>query len=84
MMRPDTTFVIKRGPDGASAWRGDEVTSAAAPKVIVADSIGAGDVFNVGFLRAELRGASLAEALKEAVTFASAVIATRPRRYGVG
>jgi sugar/nucleoside kinase (ribokinase family) len=83
VMRPDATFVIKRGPDGASAWRGDENATAAAPKVVVADSIGAGDVFNVGFLRAELRGASLAEAVKEAVTFASAVIATRPRRYDV-
>lgn len=84
MMRPEATFVIKRGPDGASAWRGDESASAPAPKVVVADSIGAGDVFNVGFLRAELRGAPLADALREAVTFASAVIATRPRRYDVG
>jgi sugar/nucleoside kinase (ribokinase family) len=84
MLRPDATCVVKRGPDGASAWRGDESASAAAPKVVVADSIGAGDVFNVGFLRAELRGAPLADTLKEAVAFASAVIATRPRRYDVG
>jgi sugar/nucleoside kinase (ribokinase family) len=83
MMRPDATLVVKRGADGASAWRGAESGVTAAPKVVVADSIGAGDVFNVGFLRAKLRGATLAESLKEAVSFASAVIATRPRRYDV-
>lgn len=81
MLRPDAMLVIKRGPEGASAWLGEETASAAAPNIIVADSIGAGDVFNAGFLRALLEGRPLQDALAEAVAFASAVIATRPRRY---
>jgi sugar/nucleoside kinase (ribokinase family) len=84
MMRKDGLLVVKRGPDGASAWRGGEVASAAAPDIEVADSIGAGDVFNAGFLRAVMRGAPLASAVREAVGFASAVIGTRPRRYVIG
>jgi sugar/nucleoside kinase (ribokinase family) len=81
MIRSDATLVIKCGPDGAVAWRADDTAKAAAAPIVVADSIGAGDVFNAGFLRAEMRGASLQDALQEAVDFASAVIATRPRRY---
>ena len=81
MMPDDAALIVKRGPEGASARRGGEAVSVAAPAVIVADSIGAGDVFNAGFLAADLRGASFAEAIAEGVTFASAVIATRPRRY---
>jgi sugar/nucleoside kinase (ribokinase family) len=84
MLRPDALLVVKRGPDGASAWRGAQMASAPAPKIEVADSIGAGDVFNAAFLKAEMRGAALQDALQEAVAFASAVIATRPRSYGTG
>jgi sugar/nucleoside kinase (ribokinase family) len=81
LIRADATLVIKCGPEGATAWRGEKTATAIAAPVVVADSIGAGDVFNAGFLRAEMRGASLRQALQEAVVFASAVIATRPRRY---
>ncbi len=84
MLGPDALLVVKQGPDGASAWRGSETASAAAPEIEVADSIGAGDVFNAAFLKAEMRGAPLQDALREAVAFASAVIATRPRSYGTG
>lgn len=84
LLPADATLVIKRGPEGASAWRGEDIASATAPSIAIADSIGAGDVFNAGFLAAEMRGASLAEALAEGVAFASAVITTRPRRYRVG
>ena len=55
--------------------------SVAAPDIAVANSIGAGDVFNAAFLKADMRGAPLQDALSEAVAFASAVIATRPRSY---
>jgi sugar/nucleoside kinase (ribokinase family) len=84
MLRPDALLVVKRGPDGASAWRGAQMASARAPNIEVADSIGAGDVFNAALLKAEMRGAALHDALQEAVAFASAVIATRPRSYGTG
>jgi sugar/nucleoside kinase (ribokinase family) len=78
-----TTLVVKRGAGGAQAWRGGEAASAAAPPVRVADSIGAGDVFNAGFITAEMAGASLREAVAAGVRYASAVIATKPRRYDV-
>ena len=77
----DATLVVKRGADGASAWRGEETASAAPPRIEVADSIGAGDIFNAGFLAARLAGASLAECLEAGVRYASKVIATRPRSY---
>ena len=77
----DATLVVKRGADGASAWRGDEIASAAPARVEVADSIGAGDIFNAGFLAAMLAEASLAECLEAGVRYASKVIATRPRSY---
>jgi sugar/nucleoside kinase (ribokinase family) len=81
LLGPDATLVVKRGPEGASAWHGDEAATAAAPRIAVADSVGAGDIFNAGFIGAEMRGAALLEALQEAVAYASGVIATRPRRY---
>ena len=80
----DATLVVKRGPAGASAWRGADVASAVAPPVEVADSIGAGDIFNAGFLAAAMRGVPLAECLAAGVNFASAVIATKPREYRAG
>jgi sugar/nucleoside kinase (ribokinase family) len=84
MLPAEATLVIKQGAEGASAWRREEATSVGAAEIVVADSIGAGDVFNAGFLAAEMRGASLHDAVAAGVKFASAVIATRPRRYHVG
>jgi sugar/nucleoside kinase (ribokinase family) len=80
----DATLVVKRGSDGAEAWRRDQHVSFAAPKITVADSIGAGDIFNAGFLAADLERRTLSEAVARGVRFASAAIATRPRRYDVG
>jgi sugar/nucleoside kinase (ribokinase family) len=77
------TLVIKRGPDGAQSLRGNEAAYAAAPPIVVADSIGAGDIFNAGFLAAHLKGLSLQECLEAGVRLASAVIATRPRSFDV-
>ena len=78
---PAATLVVKRGAAGACAWRGAETASFAAPPITVADSIGAGDIFNAGFLAAELAGRDLQSALRGGVEFASAVIATRPRTF---
>jgi sugar/nucleoside kinase (ribokinase family) len=77
----DATLVVKRGAEGASAWRRDQMCSAVPPRIDVADSIGAGDIFNAGFLAARLTGASVAKCLEAGVRYASKVIATRPRSY---
>ena len=42
--------VVKRGVDGSYARSGDRAFSAAAIPVSVCDTVGAGDVFNAGFL----------------------------------
>ena len=83
LMRPDATLVVKRGPEGADGWRGTEAAHAATPVVQVVDSIGAGDIFNAGFLAAEMAGRPLAEAVRAGVDLASAIIATHPRCYRV-
>lgn len=48
---------IKRGAEGALIGRGSERFTAAPVAVTPADTIGAGDSFNAGFLAAWLRGA---------------------------
>jgi len=49
--------------------------------VKVVDTTAAGDAFNAGYLAAELRGATLAQALQDGVAVASAAIASSPREY---
>jgi sugar/nucleoside kinase (ribokinase family) len=56
--------VVKRGAAGALAVRGDEAVEADAPRVEAGpDSIGAGDSFDAGLVRALLDGRPLPEAL---------------------
>ena len=83
MMPKAATLVIKRGPEGAQAWQGSDAAHFPSPSISVADSIGAGDIFNAGFLAAHLRQRPLRECLQAGVELASAVIATRPRTYPV-
>ena len=73
--------VVKRGPDGASWWHDGRVRRAPAPRVHVADTIGAGDAFNAAFLAALQRGHGTSDAVAAAIDYASRVVATRPRRY---
>ncbi|NLS03748.1 carbohydrate kinase family protein [Rhizobium sp. P32RR-XVIII] len=74
--------VVKRGPEGAIAIDADgNLVSAAAPKVKVVDTIGAGDVFNAGFLAALARGEVLASCLSAGTEVASRAISTLPRSY---
>ena len=81
---PDGAIVVvKRGPEGAIAIDADgSLVSAAAPRVTVVDTIGAGDVFNAGFLAALARGEPLAACLSAGTAVASRAISTLPRRYG--
>ncbi|EEW60685.1 PfkB domain protein [Ruegeria sp. TrichCH4B] len=77
----DGIAVIKRGPHGAIAMQNRATYSAAAPKVAVKDTIGAGDVFNAAFLAALARGFDIKAALNSAVRVASTAISTHPRAY---
>lgn len=81
MMPPGATAVIKSGARGAQARRGAERAASAAPAVAVIDTIGAGDIFNAGYLYAVARGAGLATALDTGTALASRAISTNPRRY---
>jgi hypothetical protein len=75
------TLVVKRGPLGASGYRGEEAIDVPAPRVEVIDTIGAGDVFDAGYLAALVKGEGLAEELRAGVAAASTAISTAPRRY---
>ena len=82
-MAKGATVVVKRGPEGAQAMGPDgKLVSAAAPKVDVVDTIGAGDVFNAAFLAALAKGQSLAASLADGTRVASRAISTSPRSYG--
>lgn len=82
IMPEGAIVVVKRGPEGAIALDADgALHKAAAPKVNVIDTIGAGDVFNAGFLDALAREKSLTACLEAGVTIASRAVSTFPRSY---
>lgn len=81
LMPPGGTAVIKAGARGALALRDAKRAEAASPAVGVIDTIGAGDVFNAGYLCAIARGADLGTALATGTALASRAISTHPRRY---
>jgi sugar/nucleoside kinase (ribokinase family) len=56
--------VVKLGSDGALAVRGTELVRASAPRVEVADTVGAGDSFDAGFLAGFLSERSDEESLE--------------------
>lgn len=80
---PDSAIVVvKRGREGALAIDADgTLVSAAAPDVKVVDTIGAGDVFNAGFLAAMADGKGLSACLAAGTEIASRAISTLPRSY---
>jgi sugar/nucleoside kinase (ribokinase family) len=80
-LRPGATLVMKRGLAGASGFRGGESVEVPSPQVTVIDTIGAGDVFDAGYLTALVEGADLGAALTAGVAAASTAISTTPRRY---
>jgi len=53
--------ILTKGGDGSEVITEDEVLSVACPKVQIADTVGAGDSFTAAFIRAYLRGDTLAE-----------------------
>ncbi|TMR96875.1 carbohydrate kinase family protein [Nonomuraea basaltis] len=63
--------IVKDGGNGALAWESGLLTRAAAGPVEPVDTVGAGDSFNAGFIAARLRGMSLGECLRVAVTCGS-------------
>lgn len=82
LMPERAAVVVKRGPDGALAIGSDDrLVSVPAPIVTVADTIGAGDVFNATFLAALASGQELEPSLRSGVYTASMAISTIPRRY---
>jgi sugar/nucleoside kinase (ribokinase family) len=83
-MPAGATVVVKCGAEGAFGRGPDgRAVHAPAPRVAVKDTIGAGDVFNAGYLLAIAEGRPLAEALARGVAVASAAVSTAPRRYDV-
>jgi hypothetical protein len=78
---PDATLVVKRGAEGVIARRNAECIVCHARAVKVIDTIGAGDVFNAGYLFGIATGCRLAENLQLGVSTASAAISTSPRRF---
>ena len=59
VMPKDAHVIAKRGPLGASGLGGGSMIHVPAPAVKAVDTIGAGDVFNAGFLAALARGEAL-------------------------
>ena len=53
--------ILTKGGDGSEVITEDNVLSVTCPKVKIADTVGAGDYFTAAFIRAYLRGDSLAE-----------------------
>jgi sugar/nucleoside kinase (ribokinase family) len=82
-MPADAIVVVKRGPHGALALdRDGREFSVGAPRVAVVDTIGAGGVFNAGFLAALAAEMPVEACLRTGVTVASEAISTLPRSYG--
>jgi fructose-1-phosphate kinase PfkB-like protein len=63
--------VVSCGGDGAVAVAAGEVVHAAAPRMEVLDTTGAGDLLTAAYVWADLAGCPLAERLRRAVVYAS-------------
>ena len=82
--------LVTEGAKGATAYTARGAVSVAAPKIVVADTVGAGDTFNAGFLAALDRAGLLSksavatlsdDALRDALslgTRAAAITCSRP------
>lgn len=68
-------LVVKDGSVGATEFRGDIGTFAAAPAVDVVEVVGAGDAFAAGYLSGVLRGLDAAACLRNGHTLAARALA---------
>ena len=75
------TAVIKTGPQGAILLTPGGPHHVPARPVAVKDTIGAGDVFNAGYLAALALGMSATEAVEQGIATAATALSTQPRRY---
>ncbi len=74
----DRLVVARLGSEGAMASWGHRVISVPSFEVVRADTVGAGDAHNAGFISARLRGSGVEEAL----LWANAVAAFTVSRHG--
>ncbi|MGB5188358.1 MAG: sugar kinase [Acidimicrobiia bacterium] len=60
----DRLVIARLGPAGAVACSANTVTTVAGFEVSVADTVGAGDAFDAGFIAARIDGENVAEAIR--------------------
>lgn len=65
------------GADGCELRSREQTVRAAAPQIMLADAVGAGDAFTAALIRSLLRGDSLAETAEQAVKL-GAFVASQP------
>lgn len=63
LARNGRAVIVRDGANGSVAVAGDEVVEVPAFRVTVEDTVGAGDVFNAGFISARLEGLDMRQAL---------------------
>jgi ribokinase len=80
MLGPELV-VVKLGNQGSIGWSADRVISQEAVPVDVVDTVGAGDVFNAGFLHARGRGEPLERCLRFGAATAAVYIGRRRDRF---
>ncbi|WP_415274599.1 sugar kinase [Aquiluna sp. Uisw_065] len=68
---------VKNGADGAIVYHGENATSVSAHKVLIADTVGAGDAFTAGFLSGYLDSLTPEAAAKRGVACAAFSISSR-------
>ena len=73
--------VVKMGGQGSIAFCAGRILRQPALPVDVVDCVGAGDVFNAGFLRARLRGETLEECLRFGAATAAVYISRGRDRF---
>ena len=59
----ERTVIVRNGAEGSYGFTIDEQVAVPAYKVSVEDTVGAGDVYNAGFIAAKLAGSNLKECL---------------------
>jgi fructokinase len=64
LVTKDRTIIARRGKNGSVGLSIDEMVQAASYPVEVVDTVGAGDVYNAGFIAARLKGGALERCLQ--------------------